>query len=120
MTGGFDAAAARGGRGYVDVLADVPSAVERHLAALRELGIVISPPQGEIEIDFAAKRLKIGHLIADGGGVELVARVGVTLHQFRALILQAQVAVVEGPDPTAGWRRVDDVGWCVAIYEPFT
>ncbi|WP_282775840.1 hypothetical protein [Nocardia sp. CC201C] len=104
--------------GHPYELASLSASLAEYFESLKELGIEINSACGEVEIELARGRLKLGHLVIVDGRVEVYPRAGTTLHQLGELIAQAQVAVLSGPDPSSGWRPVDGLGWSVAVYQP--
>ncbi|MGY4103470.1 hypothetical protein ACW2Q0_28485 [Nocardia sp. R16R-3T] len=122
MSGGFGPEAEPDGRDDLDILSDLQAGTEQYIRALAEMGVIIRPGVGEIEIDFTARALKIGHLVTEElkepGKVFVYPRERVTLWQLGTLILHAERAKITGPDPASGWRPVADLGWSCAVYQP--
>lgn len=102
-----------------DVLIELPTAVEKYIIGLREIGVILSPPYGEVAVDIDRRRVKLGHVILPGDGtVEVIPRHGTTLDQWGLLIDHGKAALMDGPKEEFGWHVVADVGWSVAICSP--
>lgn len=122
MNSGFGPEAGPDGRDDLDILPDLQAGTELYIKALAEMGIIIRPGVGEIEIDHTAQTLKIGHLVTEEqdepGKVFIYPRERLTLWQLGTLIMHAERAKMTGPNPAYGWRPVTDLGWSCAVYQP--
>lgn len=92
-----------------------------HVAALAEVGIFHSPPDGEIEI--RGDEAVIGVLVlipsAERNMVKIVPRHGLTLYQHTDLEIQAQHALTHGCDPAECWRYHEHLAcWFTEVIQP--
>ncbi|MFE3196230.1 hypothetical protein ACFXHA_45045 [Nocardia sp. NPDC059240] len=95
--------------------------VAPHLAALAEVGVIYSPPVGEIEV--RGDEIVIGVLVLipnrDRNTVKIVPRQGLTLYQFADLEIQAQHALTHGCDPADCWRYHERLAcWFSEVIQP--
>lgn len=114
----YDAAEAMPADGHAELASELGTAVQRYVESLESLGIQMSRACGEVEIDRQRAQMKIGNLIIRADGtVVAVPRSGTTPHQQLELLALAGRARCSGPDPSAGWREVDRLGWSCAVFQ---
>lgn len=120
MTSGYGAEAGTDGDD-LEILAGLQAGTEQYIRALAEMGVIIRTGIGGIEIDPATQELKIGHLVTESnspGDVIIYHREDVTLWQMGVLIMLAEHARMNGPDPSHGWGPVRGLGWSCAVRQP--
>ncbi|GAB3211253.1 hypothetical protein [Nocardia tengchongensis] len=99
----------------------VAKCIERHTAAMMELGIIYADCHGEMV--HRGDHVLIGELVLLNDRrrnlVKIVPRHGVDMHQRVELERAAQYALVAGPDPAFGWREHRGLGrWFQMIWQP--
>ncbi|MGV9666979.1 hypothetical protein [Nocardia niigatensis] len=99
----------------------VVDAVLPHLIALAEIGVIHSPPVGEIELrgDHAVLGVLVLTPSRDRNMVKIVPRHGLTPYQHADLEIQAQHAITNGCEPAECWRYHERLAcWFTEVIQP--